>query len=109
MLKDRSSPGADNTVAVDVQYEIYLLHREEPVRIVATFDLNPDHLSEDNLLEDFMHIASNHILQTIDVVREHRLIFSDSHYNKSFFLTDHVQGISILAPSEETLRNTMEG
>ena len=109
MLRDRGNPEAENTVSVDVQYEVYLLHREEPVRIVATFDLNPEHLREDNFLEDFMQIASNHILQTIDVVREHRLIFSDSHFNKSFFLTDHVQGISILAPSEETLRAILEG
>lgn len=55
-----------------------------------------------------MGIATQHLLATIDVVREHRHILSDGLQNKFIFLTDEVQAVSIMAPSNETLMHALE-
>lgn len=91
-----------------VQYEIYLKGREDPVCALATFELNKEMLTEGRELEGFMEITTNHLLQTIDVVREHRFLLSDEKFNKFVVLTDHIQAVSILAPSEETLMRSLE-
>jgi hypothetical protein len=102
MMKETNNNG-DPKVRVNVDVLVYLKYREEPIRQLVTFELDPTHLDEDQELEDFMQIALRHVLATIDVVREHRLILSDERFNKGVFLTEQIQAISILAPDEETL------
>lgn len=97
-----------STFSQEVGYEIYLAGREDPVRTVAAFELPKRMLEEGKELESFMHVCTNHVLQTIDVVREHRFMLSDSRFNKFIALTDHIQAISILAPEEETLMKALE-
>lgn len=92
----------------EVAYEIYLAGREDPVQAMAAFELPKRMLEEGKELESFMHIATNHVLQTIDVVREHRFMLSDARFNKFIAMTDHIQAISILAPEEETLMKALE-
>lgn len=91
-----------------VSYEIYLAGREDPVRAMASFELPKAMLEEGRELASFMDIATNHTLQTIDVVREHRLLLSDERFNKFIALTDHIQAISILAPAEDTLMKALD-
>ena len=109
MMKDRNNPEQTDVVAIHVMYEIYLKQRQEPVQVAATFAVNREHIRTETILEDFMQLATQHVLATVDVVSEHRIIFSDDHYNKFIFLTEEIQGISILAPTEETLLALVEG
>lgn len=108
MMKETNNPDATGKIVVNVDALIYLKYREEPVRQLVTFELDPAHLDAGSELEDFMQIAMRHILQTIDVVREHRLILSDERFNKGIFLTEHIQAITILAPDESTLLGLLE-
>lgn len=109
MIREKNMPDSESSekCQITVTYEIYLRSREEPVRPIATFEVRKDLLQEDPV-ESFMQIAINHVLATIDIVREHRLILSDLNFNKSIILTDDIQGITIYAPSEENLRQALE-
>ncbi len=107
MMKEPNNE-ATNKVKVNIDVEVYLVGREEPVRQVVTYELDPSHLDAGEELEDFMQIAQRHILATLDVVREHRLILSDERFNKGIYLTEHVQAVTILAPDEDTLLAILE-
>lgn len=96
------------TFVMPVSYEIYLAGREDPVRAMAAFDLPRAMLEEGKELASFMEITTHHVLQTIDVVREHRLMLSDERFNKFIAMTDHIQAISILAPTDDTLMKALE-
>lgn len=110
MIRERNSPDPDSeTMVVNVSYEVYLKGREDPVRAVGCFEVRKDAISPEDPVESFMEIVSRHCLSTIDVVREHRFMLSDQLFNKSFFLTDHIQGISVAAPSESLLKELLQG
>lgn len=98
----------DATVAIDVPLEIYLKGRDEAVNINVTYEIPTAVLSEGDELQGVMQIGLSNILSTIDIVREHRLIFSDSRFNKFVFLTDEVQAIALLAPDADTVRKALE-
>lgn len=105
----RRKEGADEGTMFTqpVSYEIYLKGREEPVQALATFELPKEMLTEGRELESFMEITTSHVLQTIDVVREHRFMLSDERFNKYIVMTDHIQAISIHAPEEQTLMEAL--
>ena len=107
-MRERDRPEGDRA-EIDIEYFIYLKQREDPINFIATFDLRKEVLREGQELEDMMQVAAQHILATIDVVGEHRLIFSDSKFNKFISMTEEVQGISIMAPEEETLLQQLGG
>lgn len=100
--------GSSDLLKHTVTYEIYLKGREDPVRTNATFEFKKEMLTEGQELEDFMQVAVNHLLTTIDIVREHRYMLSDERFNKFIALTDEMQAVSILAPDEETLLKALE-
>lgn len=102
-MRERNAPDDAEMVPIHLGYEFYLKGKEDPVHFAATFELRRDVLVEDAELESFMDIAVKHVLGTLDTVGEHRLIFSDDHFNKFVAITDQVQAVSILAPSEEAL------
>ena len=107
MMRETNGPDGE-TAQIDVTYLVYLHGREDPVNVPATFDLRKEILNEGKELENFAQVAVNHILGTIDIVREHRLIFSDRLFNKFIFLTDQVQAVSVLVPDEQTLLRLLE-
>lgn len=107
MLKPTRRDEDADTFTQEVEYEVYLAGREDPVRVVGAFQLPREMLTEGKELESFMEITHNHLLQTIDVVREHRFQLSDARFNKFIAMTDHLQAISILAPSEQTFMEAL--
>jgi hypothetical protein len=100
---------AEGLVQQDITFLIYLKHREEPINFNATLVFNREHLKDGREMRDLMELAKGHVLSTIDIVREHRYILSNDRFDKAIFLTEEVQAITILAPSEETLQKTLEG
>lgn len=107
-MRPRDVP-EESTVSIDVILSVYLKDRDDPIQTPVTYEIPKDVLKDEgDELSDFMQVCLQHILQTIDTVREHRLIFSDRRFNKFIFLTDEVQGISILAPDEETILKALE-
>lgn len=108
MMKERGADPEAETAAIDVTYEIYLVGRDDPVSVNATFELRRDLMRTGHEVEDFQEQAINYALRTIDIVREHRLILSDRFYNKFIFKTDELQAVSILAPSPENLIRMLE-
>lgn len=108
MLRERQNPSDADTVQIDITYLIYVEGRDEPINFNATFDIRKEVMKAGSELEDFMQVALNHILATIDVVAEHRLILSDRRFNKAIFLTEKIEAVSILAPDEETLMGLFE-
>jgi hypothetical protein len=108
MMKDRGLPESEETVQIDVTYEIYLKHRDDPVNFNATFEVRKEAIRPGSEVEDVMNMATSQVFATIDVVREHRFILSDRNFNKGIFLTDDIQAVSILAPSEERIMEAME-
>lgn len=108
MLKDRNSESTD-TITIDITYEVYLKGRDEPILTLATFELAREIFTEGQEVQDVVRCAENHIRATIDVVSEHRWFVSDGSFNKSIFLTDQIQAISIHAPSRETVMKALEG
>jgi 1,2-phenylacetyl-CoA epoxidase PaaB subunit len=106
-MKERKSE-EDETFAIDVAEEVYLKGREEPVRVNTTFELRKDSINRETPVEDVMGMATSHCLATFDVRAEHRYILSDQRHNKFIFLTDEVQGVSILAPDESTVLEALE-
>ena len=108
-MKERKQDETDETFQIDIPQEIYLRHRDEPIHINSTFVLRKDSIEQpDSPLEEVMHMATSHLLSTIDVVREHRYILSDQRHNKFILLTDELQGVSILAPDESTVKEALE-
>lgn len=109
MMRERNnSSEPSDLAAINMTFEVYLKHRESPVNVNATFEIRKEVLKDGSELESLMQVAANHILSTIDVVAEHRLIFSDERFNKMFFMTDEIQAVSILAPDEETILKALE-
>lgn len=107
-LKPRGRDTDEETFTIDLSQEFYLKGRDMPISVNSTFEMRKDMLDEGQEMEDVMGIATQHLLATIDVVREHRHILSDGNHNKFVFLTDEVQAVSILAPSKETLMHALE-
>ena len=95
-------------ITITILEEFYLRYREDPVRVNVTYEIPVNLLEEGDEVADVMSVALSQLLSTIDVVREHRIIRSDGHNNKFVFLTDEVQGVSILAPTEETVMKAIE-
>lgn len=106
-MHERNSPGGD-TFEQTIVYEVYLKGRDEPVAVNATFELRKETLEDGKELEGMMQIATNHLMATLDVVREHRFILSDERFNKFVFLTEEMQAVSILAPDRDTLLEALE-
>jgi hypothetical protein len=108
-MKERRADETDETFSIDIPQEIYLRYRDEPIHINSTFELRKDSIDNpDAPLQEVMHMATSHLLSTIDVVREHRYILSDRRHNKFILLTDELQGVSILAPDEQTVKDALE-
>ena len=97
-----------NTFTIDVEQEVYLRNRDEPVRVNTTFELLKESIDKDEPVVSVMNFATHHLLNTIDVVKEHRYMLSDSRHNKFIFLTDQIQAVSILAPDEKTISAALE-
>lgn len=106
-MHERNSPGGETFVQT-ITYEVYLKGRDEPIAVNGTFELRKDMLEDGKELEGMMQVALNHLLATVDVVREHRFTLSDERYNKFVFMTEEIQGVSILAPSRESLMQALE-
>jgi len=56
-----------------------------------------------------MQIVAVNILEPLDQKREHRVVFSDSRYNKFVVMTDEIQAVSILAPDEQEVARWING
>lgn len=109
MMRERGNKDeATETFIIDLWQEIYLRGRDEPVRVNTTFELQKEGIDKDEPVASVMSFATSHLMSTIDVVREHRYMLSDRAHNKFVWLTDEIQGVSILAPSEETVLRAME-
>ncbi len=107
MMREPDLPSGAITVTIDVTMEVYLKDRQDPISYIGTFFFNRDHLNEDALLESFMSIVTRTLRSVIDDRSETMFILSDVRSNKFLILTDEIQAISILAPSEETILITL--
>lgn len=107
-MRQRNTDALDDLLRMTLPYEIYIVGREDPIRTTGTFEINKSILRDGEELESFMEIATNHLLQTIDVVREHRFMLSDERFNKTVVLTDHIQAVSIQAPDDATFMAALE-
>lgn len=106
-MRERNGPGGE-TIQQTIQYEVYLRGREEPISLNVSFELRKELFEEGQELDNLMQMATQHLLGTIDVVREHRWILSDEKFNKFVILADELQAVSILAPEEKTLMEALE-
>lgn len=107
-MRDKKVQDSEDSLLIDVTYLVYLKERDEPVNFNATFEFHKNNIREGREVEDVMMMATNHLLSTIDVVSEHRFILSDVNFTKGIFLTEQIQAVSILSPSEETVLKAME-
>ncbi|MEM3097544.1 MAG: hypothetical protein QXU32_02345 [Nitrososphaerales archaeon] len=103
-MKEPFMSSEANPIAVDVMLEVYLKHKEESLKYVATFYFDSNHLDEDNLAESFMDMVVRTLVDTINDNTEPHIIMSDASYNKFLVNIDYIQAISMFAPSEETIR-----
>lgn len=102
-----NSRGTDK-VTLDVHYEVYLRYRDDPILVLATFELDRSiFTSADEPFDVFIRMAQGHVLGNIDT-HEHRLVFEDGKSNTGIGLTDEIQWISILAPEKETFERALE-
>ena len=98
----------EETFVIDLEQEIYLRYRDEPLRVNTTFELLKESINTDEPVASVVNFATHHLMNTIDVVREHRYMLSDGRHNKFVFMTDDIQAVSILAPDEATVTSAME-
>lgn len=107
-MTERGKDETSETFTIDLDQLVYLRDREEPINVNTTFEIQRETMDADRPMECLMEIATNHLLRTIDVVREHRYILSDRRHNTFVFMTDEIQSVSLLAPDESTLFSAME-
>lgn len=107
-MTQRGTDDATETFTIDLAQSVYIKGREEPINVNTTFVINKETIDADQPMASLMEIATNHLLRTIDVVREHRYILSDGRHSTFVFMTDEIQSVSLLAPDEETLFAAME-
>lgn len=105
-LKDTEAD--TDVVALDISYELYLKHRDDPVRVLATFEIERANFTSGSELETLIEFAFNHVRTVVDLREQHRFIVSDRMLNKSVFMADQIQGYSILAPERATVLKALE-
>jgi hypothetical protein len=108
MMRDEKRESYDGTIIVDATYEFYLRGRDDPIQVPATFQFNADMLDAGEELSDFQSICVNTVLALMDNKAAHRMVFSDRMFNKIVIVTDDVQAVSVLAPSESTIQRAIE-
>jgi hypothetical protein len=109
MMRETDLPEEAETVILDANTEVYLRHREDPVRVLCTFCFNREHLENDDPVESFMGIVTSTIRNAINDRTKPLLILSDGAGNKTVLESSEVQGISVQAPSTNTILEAMEG
>ncbi len=109
MMREDGITDMDVTVQVDVQVELYLKHRIDPVNLSTTFVLKAEHLIEaDEPVEAFMGIVLSTFLDRWNDRDGRYFLLSDSNWNRSIVLTDEVQGVSLLTPIIEIQKKLEE-
>ncbi len=79
--------------------QFLLRNRVDPLFCVITVNIHPEFL-KDNGMEELLDLAASHVLEEIDTVGMHRLVFTDARFNKHVILMSEIQAISILAPDK---------
>lgn len=110
MMRQKGQDASESELMViDLPFEFYLKGRDDPVVIPTSWQIRREILNDEgDELMDFMQLCLLSMLEVIDTVGQHRIVLSDRKFNKSVILTDQVQGISLLAPEEETVLRALE-
>jgi len=108
-MREPNIPDEAQRVTLDVELEVYLRYREDPLRVVGTFYFSQEHLHEDDLVESFMAIVAN-TLKSVHLDRAQPLaVFSDGPGNKFVIEAGEIQAVSALAPSANSIMKAIEG
>ena len=103
MIKEPNIPDEAQRVTLDVQLEVYLRERTDPLLCLGTFYFNKDHLDDEDLIESFMSIVSNTFRSAIFDRSQPLVILSDRNGNKFLIETSEMQAVSVLAPTTNTI------
>lgn len=108
MMREPNVPDDASVVVIDVGMEVYLRHRPDPIHVLGTFQFNLDHLDQEDLLESFMGIVTQTCKSVMNSKDDLRFVLSDRNSNKFMIETAEIQGISLLAPSLDTLKQAVD-
>jgi len=108
MIKEPNIPDEALRVTLDVQLEVYLRNRTDPLQCLGTFYFSQEHLDEDDLVESFMAIVTN-TLRAVSFDRSQPMaVLSDRNGNKFMIETSEIQAVSVLAPATNTITKAIE-
>lgn len=79
--------------------QFILRGRIEPLFCIITVNITAEFL-EDNGMAELLDTAVGHLLEEIDTVGMHRLVFTDARFNKHVIFLSEIQAISVLAPDK---------
>ena len=108
MIREPNIPDEATRVTLDVQLEVYLRHRTDPLLCLGTFYFSKEHLDDDDLVESFMSIVTN-TLRSVSFDRSQPMaVLSDRNGNKFMIETSEMQAVSVLAPTTNTITKAIE-
>lgn len=84
---------------VDLMVEFKLKGREDALQCLIKVNISEEWSAESSV-HDLMNIAAQMVLEEIDTVGTHRLVFTDSRHSKHIILMDEIQAVLIHAPDK---------
>ncbi len=95
MKDNMEAPG---TVTTEVQIEIYLAQRPDPIHAYQAVTFSRDGLPED--VEALTDYVTGIILERLNSKQTLQLIFEDDRHTKVVVQADRLDSISVLAPED---------
>jgi hypothetical protein len=92
-------PDEEGVLSCELGVQFMLRNRVDPLFCVIVVKIQPQYLEEHGLAE-LLDLAVEHVLEEVDTVGMHRLVFTDSRFNKHVIFTSEIQAISVLAPDK---------
>ena len=108
MIREANIPEGAETVTLDAHVEVYLRHREDPVRLLATFQFQREHLREDAPGDSFLGIVNATVSDALNDRSQPLLYLSDDMGTEVMVETAEVQAVSVHAPETNTILEAME-
>jgi hypothetical protein len=107
-MREPDIPEGAETVTLDVELEIYLQRRSDPIQCIGTFYFQREHLVDDDLAESFMALVANTLRSVMEDRTRPLVIFSDRYGNKFLIEASEVQAMSAHAPTSDTIMEALK-